>query len=473
MVSRARALLGAFCVQVCFASGCLAQARIESRTVNVPTAQEQELIASLQEPSPDSVNAEDQRERLEKALATKQPVVIIAAMSAASNWVNYGPGGPDKRKERLATVEPSLGQCVASRDRFTRMAGVMALVVLQDSDRLQRELKKDSSFLLVRPENKSLDLGPTTPQDTPESLQKKMAVITAVAALTDTRNKLIEVCGRLRIREARRILEAIAADSQGETVAETAKLAREALNRIDGRDAYTESRGRKKYVSVPLSKIELRGTKAKVVATIIRGLTPEEKELRLALIKSERSNVRQEEITRLCEAAFNTRHPYLVKLALDTAVNWSSWGPVVPEEKRGRPNIANPLIDQCLSSKEPFERLAGLLALVSISEFDRVRQELAMDSSVLLYRPEPDPLEGQSAAPRVPRQYDSVFELAFDLSKARTTIIRMSGTLKVNSSRPNLEAILLDPEGKEDLSASDARDAIAMIDGLVPPDPLP
>lgn len=45
MTLHARTLLGALCVQACIASVCVAQAKIESRTVNVPTAEE-EVIRS-------------------------------------------------------------------------------------------------------------------------------------------------------------------------------------------------------------------------------------------------------------------------------------------------------------------------------------------------------------------------------------------------------------------------------------------
>lgn len=111
------------------------------------------------------------------------------------------------------------------------MAGALALLGISDLHRLKRELEKDSSFLLVRPESEvDLFVQPASREDQ----IKRLGAVVDVGAVELCRQKLIESAGRLRVRAARNNLKAIEADSGNRLFENSARKARSAIAMIDG-----------------------------------------------------------------------------------------------------------------------------------------------------------------------------------------------------------------------------------------------
>src|ERR1041385_9085069 len=157
------------------ACGCGDPAKTRGVTVRALADDERALAQSCIGSDMNSLDSEHALRRIEVATAGTNPVLVLAGMSGAHSWVELGPGGPTKREERRRAVSPAIDRCVASKDPLIRMAGGSALQQLHEKDRLKRELDRDSSFLLVRPEPEVNILAPMPTGDADK--KRRMAAV--------------------------------------------------------------------------------------------------------------------------------------------------------------------------------------------------------------------------------------------------------------------------------------------------------
>ncbi|HKQ47477.1 MAG TPA: hypothetical protein VJZ71_05370 [Phycisphaerae bacterium] len=467
MTLRAGALLGVFCVQACFAAGCQAQAKIESRTVGVPPAKEQELIASFHERALDSIDDKELLEHLEKAMATKEPFLFIAAMSRACDWVRYGTGEAEKRDERMAKVAPLVDRCLSSKEPFERLTGAMALLVLEENARLEKELARDSTFLLVRPEPEpGVDIfSAPTPGEARDVTEKRFRALMAVSAVADTRNRVIEMCGRLKVGAAKKHLEAIAADSHGQLVKQTAEAARTALAVLENRKTPSESPGLESVPYVPDERPELvlPNEVAAMIEISVAPLTAEQERIAQQLLKQFRND---SAIVSDIEDGIRSGHPYLMICALEAAGRWS-YGSSRPDRDGAKQASAlRPYIERSLSSQRPLERMAGAIALLELEEVGRFRDECDKDSSFLLIRPvslSSSEAKGETTNRRGARK---AINPRKEIEFYQFRLISTAGRLRITSTRHNLQSVLHDARDRKDPGAVyKATKALRCLDG--------
>lgn len=459
-------------------SGCAAPPKIVGQAVSSASTDESAVIQKFQSARLDELSPDQIKQHVAAGLATGHPFVVMAAMSRASEWVSYGPGGSEKRAVRLAVFTQFIEQCLRSQDAFNRMSGLLFLSLLEDDKRLAAELGRDSSCLLVRPEPADPNLFDVEPGISPEETAAKVGALTSLAGIVQTRHRLIDACGRLGIEAARRNLEAIAADSQGRLVEETATTAEKALAMLDrkksrkgsyGTEFLTEEDGRGFKRDKP--EIELRGTTAKVRVQKIPPLAPSQRQLAMDLIEGEK-DASPDEMVRMCEAAMASRNPYLILKAIESARNWKGVGPNLSEKRKNRPAIVEPLMERCLQSLDPFERSAGLFSLYCAGNYEELKKELDRDCSNLLIKPEAMLNPAKTDPTGEPRDLFGPEAIVSELRVNRILLISILGDLRLASARDTLEAIYLDAQDagwQGYTTASAAREAIAKIDGLIPP----
>ena len=476
--TRSRRIAWVLCtVACCLLGACAASPKIIGRIVTYPSFDEFPVLAKFQNAQVDKLTPDQVKQHVAEGLATGHPFVVMAAIARASEWVSYGPGGSEKRAARSAVFMQFIEQCLRSQDAFNRMSGLLALSLLEDDKRLAAELERDSSCFLVRPEPADPSLLSMKPGKSQDGQAASFSALTALAGIVQTRHRLIDACGRLGIEAARKNLEAIAADSQGRLVEETAKCAQKALDMLDrkksrkgsyGMEFLTEEEGREFTRKKP--EIELRGTTAKIRVEKIPPLTPSQRQLAMDLIEGEK-DASADEMVRMCESAMACRNPYLILRAIESAKNWKGFGPNLSEKRKNRPAIVEPLMERCLQSLDPFERSAGLFLLYCAGSYEELKKELDRDCSNLLIRPEAmskpekaDPMGG-------PREPFGPEAIVGELRVNRILLISIVGNLRLSSARDTLEAIYLDAQDagwQGYTTASVARESIAKIDGLIP-----
>lgn len=475
--TRSRRIAWVLCtVACCLLGACAASPKIIGRIVTFPSLDEFPVLAKFQNAQVDKLTPDQVKQHVAEGLATGHPFVVMAAIARASEWVSYGPGGSENRAARSAVFMQFIEQCLRSPDAFNRMSGLLALSFLEDDKRLAAELERDSTCLLVRPEPADPNLFDAEPAMTQEATTAKVGAMTSLAGIVQTRHRLIDACGRLGIEAARKNLEAIAADSQGRLVEETAETAQKALDMLDrkksrkgsyGMEFLTEEEGREFTLDDP--EIELRGTTAQIRVENVRSLTLVGRELCQSLIEALNGNDAGG-LVQLCESAIETQHPYMALRALEVAGIWGYGRPgAVRLEARLR--VVMPLIERCLASKEPYLRMAGAVGLQQLRDFDRLRVELGRDSEFLLLKAEPTLTFNGVRKPEERIAVRENWERATDISCLRMHLVRTVGNLRVESARPILEAILLDPTIEFNVRPYVVRRAIAQIDGTQQVDP--
>lgn len=323
-----------YCIVACSMCGaCAAPPKIVGRIVTYPSLDEFPVLAKFQNAEIDKLTPDQVKQHVAEGLATGHPFVVLGAIARASEWVGFGPGGSENRAARSAVFMQFIEQCLRSQDAFNRMNGLLALSLVEDDKRLAAELERDSSCLLVRPEPADPNLYDEASLKSQEATAAIVGAMTSLAGIVQTRHRLIDACGRLGIEAARKNLEAIAADSQGRLVEETARTAQKALDMLDrkksrkgsyGTEFLTEEDGREFKRDKP--EIELRGSTAKVRVQKIPPLTPSQRQLAMDLVEGEK-DASADEMVRMCESAMASRNPYLILRATESAKNWKGFGP--------------------------------------------------------------------------------------------------------------------------------------------------
>jgi hypothetical protein len=168
--------------------------------------------------------------RIESAIATGHPYLVLLSLEAGGEWAYDGPGGPGRRGQRISAIQPQVDRCLSSEKAFERMAGVIALLRLKESVHLGNELEKDSSFLLATPE----PVPNVFPLATPQGRQEAERINRPAEEIGFIRLKLIKYIGEHRVIPSRGNLEAILLDARERKDSMLVDEVRDAISMLDG-----------------------------------------------------------------------------------------------------------------------------------------------------------------------------------------------------------------------------------------------
>jgi hypothetical protein len=243
-----------------------------------------------------------------EALLTKKALVIIPAMNSVGGWIKLGPGGPEGYGKRYDTMTPLIESALSAPDSFTRLGGALALLESNQLDRLRELLAADGDFLLSRPKPAKavLEKADTIAGE----VNKENESIRLAVAVEAARDRLIEATGQLRIQSLKKVLEAIANDSEGDLIGHPIRSARRALSMMGSTVGSNEPGDFERRASEPTPEpaVKIQGTHAKTIGIPVAVPSSEERRLFAEAVKAFDKRTAPDLFLHHCEHVVDANH---------------------------------------------------------------------------------------------------------------------------------------------------------------------